>query len=110
MIGKIEKISQKNKGIKVAGKWFNVSQEAMKFAKVGDFVELETDEKGDVIFIRPINIDKDIRVTRLALLNTATEIVKMSLGDFVSGQGIDRNKLVEEIKKIARELERWVNR
>ena len=63
-------------------------------------------EKTEEIFIAPKQLpDKDLRITRLAVLNTATEIHKIGNLD-----GFDNKTLQESIKKLAEELEKWVAR
>lgn len=62
-------------------------------------------EKTEEIFIAQKAPDKDLRITRLAVLNTATEIHKIGNLD-----GFDNKTLQESIKKLAEELEKWVAR
>ena len=66
-----------------------------------------TNEKTKIeeIHIQPNKPDKDTRISRLAVLNTSTEIHKQA-----NTEGYDNKKLFESILEMAEKLEQWVNR
>lgn len=84
IVGTVEAISRDGTGIKVEGTWYNYSKfaEFPEKPKLGDKVKLILDGK----WIKEIKIleksastpnhDKDLRISKLAVLNTAVEILK----------------------------------
>ena len=85
--GVIEAISYKNKGIKVAGRWFNVPDDILKRVQKNQKVKLYLDDFGNVMDIEILGyeekVDKEIKLK-------AAEISELILRDFLQfGQTYD---------------------
>ena len=128
MEGKIKKIMDKvasnNKPFKsvlIGEEWFSCWSESINKTLVeGETVSFEFEQNGsfknitkllsqqhgcvEEIFIQSNKPDKDTRIGRLAVLNTATEIHKQSKSD------LSDKDLLESVKRVAEDLEKWVNR
>jgi len=106
IVGTVEAISRDGTGIKVEGTWYNYSKflEFSQKPKPGDKVKLVLDGK----WIKEIQIlkestltpnqEKDLRISKLAVLNTAVEILK------TQGEPIT----TDEVISVAEELLEWV--
>ena len=106
IVGTVEAISRDGTGIKVEGTWYNYSKflEFPQKPKPGDKVKLVLDGK----WIKEIQIlkestltpnqEKDLRISKLAVLNTAVEILK------TQGEPIT----TDEVISVAEELLEWV--
>lgn len=137
MEGKIKKVLDKNsnigkpfKSILVDDEWFNCWSESInKILVEGEIIKFEyeqngqfknltklfSNEKVEEILISDKKVqentqhqkwcnDKDVRITRMACLNTATELYK------VQQNKIGDNEVLNCIKRMAEELEKWITR
>ena len=112
--GTIEAISYRNKGIKVNGKWYSVSEEILKQIQKNHKVKLTLDDFGNVIDIEILGyeekIDKDIKIESL---RASIEILKLV---FQYGQPYDfspasqSNNLEEQTKQLTNILEKTYKR
>lgn len=106
IVGTVEAISRDGTGIKVEGTWYNYSKflEFPQKPKPGDKVKLVLDGK----WIKEIQIlkestltpnqEKDLRISKLAVLNTAVEILKTRSEPITT----------DEVISVAEELLEWV--
>jgi|GEM_PF-5062988 len=102
--GIIEAISYKTKGIKVAGKWFNVPDELFNNLQKNQKVKIVIDDFGNVIDIQILGyeevIDKDLKIEAL---KASIEILKICLqlgyADFLYASEIRKEKSLEFILK-----------
>jgi hypothetical protein len=106
IVGTVEAISRDGTGIKVEGTWYNYSKflEFPQKPKPRDKVKLVLDGK----WIKEIQIlkestltpnqEKDLRISKLAVLNTAVEILKTRSEPITT----------DEVIAVAEELLEWV--
>ena len=64
----------------------------------------KTAEKIEEIHINNAKPDKDTRIGRLAVLNTSVELHKQT------EEELSNEELLKSVKRVAEDLERWVNR
>jgi len=108
IVGTVEAISRDGTCIKVEGTWYNYSKftEFPEKPKLGDRVKLILDGNGK--WIKEIQIlkestltpnqEKDLRISKLAVLNTAVEILKTRSEPITT----------DEVIAVAEELLEWV--
>ena len=102
--GIIEAISYKTKGIKVAGRWFNVPEELLNNLQKNQKVKISIDDFGNVLDVQILGfeeiIDKDIKIEAL---RSSIEIMKLyfqiSYADFTYASEIKKEKDLELILK-----------
>ncbi|HIP90610.1 MAG TPA: hypothetical protein EYH22_03605 [Candidatus Nanopusillus sp.] len=112
--GVIEAISYRNKGIKVRGKWYSVSEDVLKQVQKNHKVKLTLDDFGNVMDIKILGyeekIDKDIKIESL---RASIEILKLV---FQYGQPYDispatqSNNLEEQVRQFTTILEKTYKR
>lgn len=98
------------KGVRIDGKWHNYSKYIKGVPRVNEGDEVEIDVNGDWIMGLKVlshqpsearkkrEVERQVVITRLACLNTATEVLKSHAKPIMS----------ETLFKTARELEDWV--
>ncbi len=102
---KIKAIRKDKTAVKLENdKWYEVSDEVKNFLEKGKDVKLENNKVVFVFDNEKQKQDRDMRITKLALLNTATEIIKHC----EKTNNLDIDKLSELVILTAERLEKWV--
>ena len=109
MQGKIDAKSESTKALKINGEWYNAVavEKYMGMLNKGDNVEFKANDRHQLQFIKKVGVapqqdgngnKKDLRITRMAVLNTAVEFNKTT----------NLAKTTEELIGLAKDFEKWV--
>ena len=108
--GVVEAVSYKNKGVKINGRWYNVSEDVIKQVQRNQKVRVVTDDYGNIIDLYVLGyeeqIDKDIK---LEALRASIEVLKLSLQygqPYDLTPATDIKNFDEQVKSIVKLLER----